>query len=1140
MKRFGLLMISLFLICAFFPLIGHADNAGVVGYAWVDKDGDGILSKEKGLEGVSVSLEKKQENGNTEIVGTFVTGQDGIFTFGRLGKGEYRLVFQAPKGYCYTYHGIDSMALPSDSETSVTPFFTLGENERRQINAGVSRSSTYISLVAFYDNNGNGGRMSAEGPVSGVRFTLLYEFNGQIYEIASGTTNSKGECVFRNLPHGAYTLRADLPENLTAGPMGEKLNTFNNCFLPGDNNTAYSVPFTIAYKDSIGLAIGVVRTGSLMGSLRFDADSNGVWDADEGNVPGAQIILKSDNMQNPLVAVPDEQGEYLFSNLQPGAFQLIFHLPDGYLFSVSEASLLHSTSNEDALKVFVQEESTTDIGAVMYAKGASVLLKMTEDANINGVSDADERPISGAFAELIQNDRVLGSTVTAEDGTAFFPTARFGDAVLHVILPDGYVFADTLEKERVEVVRIAQEQSAFALCAARSAAVTGMLFDDPANIGIYDGASSPLSGFTVAAVDINGKVAAQAVTDADGAYRLDGLLPTEYRILFLLDDNYIAAPHVENGTGHYNHIAAQTPDYGATEPVIPPYGGVLEHIDGAVFRAGIVDGYVLSNENHDDLATNEGGVPGITAVLIDENGLPVSDYSYAVSDETGHYVIKGVLPGRYAVSYRLPEHCAFSAPLTDSTEIRTEYFQMSGGSEQRLQPIGAVQTASVAGGVYRFSNYDPIENVHIKFVSDFFGTVQEFTTGADGLYRFDDMRPDTYVLSITLPDNNVFAEADWSITSGKNSNSVSMQAALKHGQIITDAYIAADLPAAVSGLLFFDRNMNGIPDADETPVVGREAVFSLNGKPVLTLNTDENGSFFADSLIPAIYQFSVPLKSNEVLLDESLAKSDWLVPVTAETSPIVLPVMAFGTISGQVWNLDNSAENIQEIPVVLLSGSNEPVGTTLTGESGAFSFDGLLPGTYTLNMELPEGYLFAKEQDAVNRSSYIQSGNNGKPYFLPIKLDIGEYKAGIDVGMGANGAVGDYAWLDTNQNGMQDIGEPPVPGILIEMYKYGEFVTSTTTDGIGFYRLENLYPGEYEMRVTVPKELKPTMQQLDFPMVGSILPEADSEVVSVSVTVPSGGENIRADLGFVLKKKDVYPACMEDITVKNWMPYAER
>ena len=116
-----------------------------------------------------------------------------------------------------------------------------------------------------------------------------------------------------------------------------------------------------------------------------------------------------------------------------------------------------------------------------------------------------------------------------------------------------------------------------------------------------------------------------------------------------------------------------------------------------------------------------------------------------------------------------------------------------------------------------------------------------------------------------------------------------------------------------------------------------------------------------------------------------------------------------------------------------------------------------------------------------------------------------------------------------------------IPGIKIELYQHGEKITETVTNEYGKYLISDIYPGEYEMRVTMHKELKATVRQTDFPLVASILPQEKGTTVTVSsVIVPSGGRNLHCDLGFQLRKKGVYPDAMNEIPVKDWRPYSER
>ena len=152
---------------------------------------------------------------------------------------------------------------------------------------------------------------------------------------------------------------------------------------------------------------------------------------------------------------------------------------------------------------------------------------------------------------------------------------------------------------------------------------------------------------------------------------------------------------------------------------------------------------------------------------------------------------------------------------------------------------------------------------------------------------------------------------------------------------------------------------------------------------------------------------------------------------------------------------------------------------------------------------------------------------------------MGQVMDDADIGIGGMGAIGDTAWIDENKNGMQDIGEPLLPGVKIELYQYGELIASTQTDIYGRYSMKGLYPGVYEMHVTMPKEVKPTVQQTEFPLVASILPESsETTVVVEDVIVPSMGRNLNVDMGFVLKKKNVYPSELDLTPQKNWTPYS--
>lgn len=65
--------------------------------------------------------------------------------------------------------------------------------------------------------------------------------------------------------------------------------------------------------------------------------------------------------------------------------------------------------------------------------------------------------------------------------------------------------------------------------------------------------------------------------------------------------------------------------------------------------------------------------------------------------------------------------------------------------------------------------------------------------------------------------------------------------------------------------------------------------------------------------------------------------------------------------------------------------------------------------------------------------------------------------ADLDIEGLALRSFGDLIWYDANQNGVQDAGEPGIPGVVVTAYdSTGAALGSDTTDGSGNYRIDNI------------------------------------------------------------------------------------
>jgi protocatechuate 3,4-dioxygenase beta subunit len=66
-------------------------------------------------------------------------------------------------------------------------------------------------------------------------------------------------------------------------------------------------------------------------------------------------------------------------------------------------------------------------------------------------------------------------------------------------------------------------------------------------------------------------------------------------------------------------------------------------------------------------------------------------------------------------------------------------------------------------------------------------------------------------------------------------------------------------------------------------------------------------------------------------------------------------------------------------------------------------------------------------------------------------------------------SLGDYVWHDLDADGFQDVDEPGIPGVTVELLDTnGVQIGSTTTNAAGFYQFANLASGEYSVRFVDP------------------------------------------------------------------------
>ncbi|MEL6887035.1 MAG: SdrD B-like domain-containing protein, partial [Pseudomonadota bacterium] len=207
----------------------------------------------------------------------------------------------------------------------------------------------------------------------------------------------------------------------------------------------------------------------------------------------------------------------------------------------------------------------------------------------------------------------------------------------------------------------------------------------------------------------------------------------------------------------------------------------------------------------------------------------------------------------------------------------------------------------------------------------------------------------------------------------------------------------------------------------------------------------------------------------------------YTVTVTSEngctaTSTVDVVILTCGSIGDFVWEDDN-ADGIQDagelgiagVSVQLLDTDGNTLQTTTTNASGFYLFSDLSEDDYIVEFAAPASFYWSP-QDSGSDDTVDSDVNSATSQTAVISLAAGEEYTDADAGLYQNfSELGDHVFLDEDGDGIQDVGEPGVAGVTVNLLDdNGSIVETTTTDGTGFYHFLDLTPGDYQVHFVLP------------------------------------------------------------------------
>jgi len=203
--------------------------------------------------------------------------------------------------------------------------------------------------------------------------------------------------------------------------------------------------------------------------------------------------------------------------------------------------------------------------------------------------------------------------------------------------------------------------------------------------------------------------------------------------------------------------------------------------------------------------------------------------------------------------------------------------------------------------------------------------------------------------------------------------------------------------------------------------------------------------------------------------------------------------LPWSTIGDRVWHdldrdgvQDSGEPGLQGITINLIDPRDGSLlERQFTDSNGEYIFEMLSHMYYIVEVDetsLPAG--FSSTTSVASPTDYHGSYVNNvcgadciqrdgatytRVYYIP--LDHPQDYRTADFGYGTDGAViGDYVWSDADNDGVQDLGEPGIGGVEVELLAgdgnpFDPVITTTTNDA-GWYMFYDLLAGEYKVRVT--------------------------------------------------------------------------
>ena len=1053
-------------------------------FVWFDANKDGIQdADEVGVAGVTVTMDGQLDmdpllDADGNLVKPVTTDANGKYVFTNLLPGSYGLTFTIPAGYSETVKKAgDDRAVDSDG-AETWPVLKQGQDDMT-VDLGLIADGT-IGDTLFWDvdNNGGSAPSGADKPLAGVTVKLTYTTPAGVEKTLTTVTDENGKYSFKDLAPGDYVVTVDKASLATVCP-----ECTAQTHAPSGNLTA-------SEGQELSLTSKVTLSPGLMSNNDQDWAFTGVANT---------AIVKA-------IADPVE-------------------VPAGGFTPGTSVTYTLTVTNEGP---------SPATGVVAQDKLPSGVTFLSADGDGTYDAASGKWDLSGEVIEKGAT-RTLHITVTVDASAA------------------GSVVTNTATIEKQDQIGDKKPDNTSSVPLTAGYTIAGKLYNDADASFSSSSSEAPYAGVTVALLKRDGTPVLDkdgnpvtAVTDAEGKYSFVGLALGEYSVSVVdpTSGPLEGTKPTEAYTGRYKTVADVT--------IAEATGSVIDVNFGFVKPASLGD-YTWMDVGRDGIQdADEPALPGVTVTLTYEDGSAVTDASgdpvaAVTTDANGKYSFENLLPGGYKVSFQAP--AGFEATTSEAGDDRaadsngaSASVTVAQGQTDDTIDFGAVGTGVIGDQLFVDVNQNgggapdagdrPLAGVKVTLTWTGPGGITrtyETTTDADGTYKFENLLPGDYKVSID-PETLQTAEPLLDVLTHSPAGDVENKTVVNDATKADSTAFATAMKLTANLTLTGEKNQNldqdwgfgvsadtaikkAITDPDEEAQESFE--FTPGQRVTYTLTLTNNGpgaatGVTASDQLPAGVAFVSaqgdgsydPATGVWDLSDAPLAKGDVktiaiTVDITGEGAGTLVTNVARITHQDQAGddptNNESSASfkggfNLggtiyRDSDASYSKGDDEQrfkgVTVALLNEDGTPVLDAN-GDPMTVMTDENGAYQFVGLGPASYRVVIVDPDKGDLAGLLPTQAYTGRGATqaavtisdasvqGVDFGLVAPATIGDRVWDDKNANG-SDEGEPGIGGVTVILTDAnGAEVARTTTDANGNYRFTGLIPGTYTVSIEVP------------------------------------------------------------------------